>query len=68
MFHSGVSTKEQVSSISGRGVGMDAVKQFLLDKGGNIELQLLAKRTPDSDYVPFETVLTLPEQVFIRTR
>ena len=68
MFHSGVSTKDSVSSISGRGVGMDAVKQFLLDKGGNIELKLLAERTEGSDFVPFETVLTLPEQVFIKTR
>jgi two-component system chemotaxis sensor kinase CheA len=66
MFRSGVSTKEQVSSISGRGVGMDAVKQFLLDKGGNIELHLLAEKTEDSDYVPFETILTLPQDVFIR--
>jgi hypothetical protein len=46
---------------------MDAVRQFILGKGGNVELILLAPRSKDSDFVPFETVLTLPNSVFIPT-
>ena len=37
VFESGVSTKETVSDISGRGVGMDAVKQFVKAKDGDKE-------------------------------
>ncbi len=65
MFHSGVSTKEQVSSISGRGVGMDAVKQFLLGKGGDISLKLLSEKNQESDFVGFETHITLPASFFV---
>ncbi len=36
IFQSGVSTAEKVSDISGRGVGMDAVRTFLLQAGGGI--------------------------------
>ncbi|MDX2469248.1 MAG: ATP-binding protein [SAR324 cluster bacterium] len=38
IFHSGFSTKESVSSISGRGVGMDAVKMAVEECGGTIEI------------------------------
>jgi len=65
IFYSGVSTKDAVSSISGRGVGMDAVKQFLLQNGGDISLRLLAERTQESDFVPFETIITLPEGFYV---
>ena len=41
IFYSGVSTKQAVSDISGRGVGMDAVKQFLLERDGDISLRVL---------------------------
>lgn len=65
IFYSGVSTKEAVSSISGRGVGMDAVKQFLLQNGGDISLRLLAERSQDSDFVPFETIISLPKGYYV---
>ncbi|MFT7186144.1 MAG: two-component system chemotaxis sensor kinase CheA [Pseudohongiellaceae bacterium] len=65
IFSSGVSTKEQVSSISGRGVGMDAVKQFLQDNSGNISLKLLSKDGYNSKFMPFETIITLPNNLFV---
>ncbi|MBF0240428.1 MAG: hypothetical protein HQM12_22215 [SAR324 cluster bacterium] len=40
IFYSGISTAEKVSDISGRGVGMDAVKRFLQDKGGDVSIVL----------------------------
>jgi two-component system chemotaxis sensor kinase CheA len=38
IFHPGLSTAEQVSDISGRGVGMDVVKRNIKDLGGAIEV------------------------------
>ncbi len=60
VFESGVSTKEQVTSISGRGVGMDAVRQFIKNQGGDIRIELLGERSADNPCVPFQTLLTLP--------
>lgn len=39
IFESGISTAQQVSDISGRGVGMDAVRALLQSKGGNIRIE-----------------------------
>jgi chemotaxis protein histidine kinase CheA len=67
IFASGVSTKEQVSTISGRGVGMDAVKQFLLNQGGNIRVQLLGPNAQEQELnhglmIPFSLVIELPKK------
>ncbi len=64
IFGSGVSTKDQVTSISGRGVGMDAVKQFLRENGGDISLNLLASQPDANGCVPFELLVSLPKQAF----
>ncbi len=39
IFMEGVSTAEQISDISGRGVGMGAVREAVLEAGGTIEVQ-----------------------------
>ena len=39
IFHPGFSTAEEVSDISGRGVGMDVVRKNILRLGGNIEIK-----------------------------
>lgn len=41
IFNPGVSTKRSADGISGRGVGMDAVKQFLIAMGGDISVELI---------------------------
>ncbi|MFK5986641.1 MAG: chemotaxis protein CheA [Pseudomonadota bacterium] len=38
IFHPGFSTAEEVSDISGRGVGMDVVRRNIKELGGNVEL------------------------------
>ena len=38
IFHPGLSTAEEVSDVSGRGVGMDVVKRNINDLGGMIEV------------------------------
>ena len=58
VFHSGFSTAEKVTEISGRGVGMDAVKQFLEERGGSIEIILTGGDEGES-YRPFITRITL---------
>lgn len=59
IFKAGFSTAEQVSEISGRGVGMDAVKGFIEGIGGNITLHLLSDEA-NRDFLPFQTIITLP--------
>lgn len=54
IFHSGFSTAQEVSDISGRGVGMDAVKQFLEESGGSIKISLTSGNEGD-DYRQFIT-------------
>jgi two-component system, chemotaxis family, sensor kinase CheA len=62
IFAPGFSTASAVTEVSGRGVGMDAVKGFVLAEGGSIELTL--QDASDGATLPafcaFETVITLP--------
>jgi two-component system chemotaxis sensor kinase CheA len=60
IFRAGFSTAQQVSDISGRGVGMDAVRQFLRREGGEIALAFLDDAA-GADHRAFSTVLSLPE-------
>ncbi|MFI4876897.1 MAG: chemotaxis protein CheA [Blastopirellula sp. JB062] len=39
IFHPGLSTAEQVTEISGRGVGMDVVRTMVQDNGGEIRVE-----------------------------
>lgn len=50
IFESGRTTTSEVSSISGRGVGMDAVRSFLVKQGCQLEL---VWRAPESDACGF---------------
>ena len=40
IFHAGFSTAEKVTSVSGRGVGMDVVRTNIEKIGGTIELDV----------------------------
>ncbi|WP_281181268.1 protein kinase domain-containing protein [Oligoflexus tunisiensis] len=62
IFHPGLSSKETANDISGRGVGMDAVKSYLEDHGARVRLEL---REPNArGYVPFVLVIDLPPHLF----
>ena len=65
IFASGFSTASAVTEVSGRGVGMDAVKGFVQAEGGTIELVL---QTEDANvaFCPFETVITLPAKFAVQ--
>lgn len=63
IFTSGFSTAEQLTDVSGRGVGMDAVKDFLEKEGGQIEIKLL-EGEEGSAFRSFETVITIPSRFY----
>lgn len=51
VFRAGLSTRDRVSSISGRGVGMDAVKNTIEALGGHVELASQAGRGTETTLV-----------------
>lgn len=63
IFHSGLSTASELSDVSGRGVGMDAIKSYLKRQGGSISIRLGEKNTLSRFDFMFE--LTLPLQLFV---
>ena len=65
IFHSGLSTAQQVSTISGRGVGMEAVQQFIQQLGGELAIKLHDSDSDRDGYAPFSLVISLPESFFI---
>lgn len=58
VFLPGFSTAHQVSDISGRGVGMDAVRGLVQSLGGQIHIRLLGSE--GEPVRAFQTVITLP--------
>jgi ligand-binding sensor domain-containing protein/HPt (histidine-containing phosphotransfer) domain-containing protein len=64
MFCSGVTTKDTVTDISGRGVGLDAVNQFLAERGGRAFVKLHQEKVVHPDFMPFELIVTLPSNAF----
>ena len=59
IFHEGLSTAKTVTDISGRGVGMRAVKRFVTEAGGALTVDLGERR---GDYVSFRIKLFIPDQ------
>lgn len=59
IFEPGFSTAEQVTEVSGRGVGMDAVRDFLRREGGSIQVRLDGG-SEGAAYRPAELVIQLP--------
>lgn len=64
---SGLSTKQTVSEISGRGVGLDAVRSLLQDLGGELWIELLDPGGLGPFY-RFRFTATLPFEIFLESR
>jgi signal transduction histidine kinase len=64
IFADGISTSKSVSDISGRGVGMGAIKEYVERLGGSIELKLYAD-DKESGFLPFELVLYAPSEKLV---
>jgi signal transduction histidine kinase len=62
IFYSGLSTADTVSEISGRGIGMEAVKQYVSEVAGDIALEFLGPDAGDG-FRPFRFVLRFSDLV-----
>ncbi|MGN6233811.1 MAG: ATP-binding protein [Trinickia sp.] len=60
IFRAGFSTAKAVTEVSGRGVGMDAVREMLEREHGRIELRFTDDRR-GADFRRFQTIVHLPE-------
>ncbi|MGH8809072.1 MAG: ATP-binding protein, partial [Noviherbaspirillum sp.] len=66
IFRPGFSTATQVTEVSGRGVGMDAVQDFVKREHGKIEIRF----TDDcvgADYRHFKTIVFLPDNFAVHS-
>jgi len=63
IFISGFSTKNAVSEISGRGVGLDAVNTYCQDVGVSISIKI--RSNVDRSKVPFSFELLVPREFFV---
>ncbi len=63
IFIPGFSTAQSTTDISGRGIGMDAVKSYIEEAGGLIAIELADDVAPD--YVAMTFVMTFP---FVQSR
>jgi chemotaxis protein histidine kinase CheA len=67
IFVAGLSTKKALDTLSGRGVGMDAVRQFINDFGGKITLvihdpELLFSESDEQVGISFSFCIELPKE------
>ncbi|SMF74713.1 Hpt domain-containing protein [Pseudobacteriovorax antillogorgiicola] len=62
IFSHGFSTAQKVSQISGRGVGMNAVRQYLEQNRGQVSLKLEPPAIEDQEFYQFSIVLSIPAQ------
>jgi two-component system chemotaxis sensor kinase CheA len=67
IFASGFSTAQTVTEVSGRGVGMDAVKSFVEHEDGTIELRFTGNDS-ESEFRAFETVISLPSRHAVQVK
>jgi len=63
IFEAGLSTKSSVSDISGRGVGLDAVKRYVEQAGGKVNL--VFAEVEDVTHVAFHFEIDVPEALCI---
>lgn len=66
IFRPGFSTAEHVTEVSGRGVGMDAVRDFLKREHGSIVLRF-TDHQQGAAFRQFETIVSLPGRYAVDT-
>lgn len=65
IFKPGFSTASQVTEVSGRGVGMDAVLDFVKREHGRIDIMFLDE-AEGADFRQFQIVVCLPDSFAVR--
>jgi chemotaxis protein histidine kinase CheA len=66
IFRAGLSTSVGVTEVSGRGVGMDAVRTFLKEQGAAIRIALEDPSGTELGFAPFEFVIRVPSAAYSR--
>jgi len=64
IFRSGLSTAMQVTQVSGRGVGMDAVRTFLQEHGATIRIGMTDPTGTDLGFASFEFLIHVPPSAY----
>ncbi|HYX32082.1 MAG TPA: 7TM diverse intracellular signaling domain-containing protein [Oligoflexus sp.] len=64
IFHPGMTTARELSDISGRGIGMNAVQAFIEDNQGFIAVELDPHARTAPDHTAFRLVIQLPFVLF----
>ena len=65
IFENGLTTAEMLTNISGRGVGLDAIRIFIKEAGGSVSAELDEVDQAVSDrYHPFKINISLPVSLF----
>jgi signal transduction histidine kinase len=64
VFTDSLSTATQVTTVSGRGVGMQAAATFLESHGGDVVIQLGEPSDEDGHYYSFTIMITLPKSFY----
>lgn len=65
IFYPGLSTADTLTEVSGRGIGMDAVKSFVEEAGGSIRI-VIENSQFRLDHCPFSLVISLPSTLYLR--
>jgi two-component system chemotaxis sensor kinase CheA len=60
IFRSGLSTSAGVTQVSGRGVGMDAVRTFLKEQGATVRVSLREAGAAARGFAPFLFIIDVP--------
>ncbi|MFK7826096.1 MAG: ATP-binding protein [Oligoflexales bacterium] len=63
IFQSGLSTKETITKISGQGIGMEAVKNFIERLGGSVRIDFSGEKDSEG-HRPFKLTFLLPMNYF----
>ncbi len=66
IFVAGLSTSSQLSDISGRGIGMDAVQRYIRNVGGDIHLCLIDPSQEQGVYTDFYLEMKFPGHFYSR--
>jgi len=64
IFRAGFSTAQKLTEVSGRGVGMDVVQNFIKRENGKVEIRFI-DQAYGAAFRQFETVVCLPENLFV---
>jgi two-component system chemotaxis sensor kinase CheA len=65
IFLSGLSTATEVTNVSGRGVGMDAIRKFLNKHQGDVQIGFTGESIAKG-FRPFQLIITLPSKFAVQ--